>query len=88
MALSGVLAEALQLLIRELVDQALREHLAALEADRPARPWLTLAEAADRLGCSPDAVRMRARRGRLDTRHQGRRLYVSAASVEALGRVG
>ena len=88
MALSGVLAEALQLMIRELVDQALREHLAALEADRPARPWLTLAEAADRLGCSPDAVRMRARRGRLDTRHQGRRLYVSAASVEALGRVG
>jgi hypothetical protein len=47
--------------------------------------WLTLAEAGVRLGCSPDAVRMRVKRGRLQARHQGRRIYVSAASVERLG---
>ena len=87
-ALSSVLAEALRLLIRELVDQEFHEQLAVLKAALPARDWLTLTEAGDLLGCSPDAVRMRARRGRLNCRHQGRRLYVSAASVEALGRVG
>jgi DNA-directed RNA polymerase specialized sigma24 family protein len=86
--LSGVLMEALRLLIRELVDQALHEELAVLGAPLPTRDWLTLTEAGDLLGCSADAVRMRARRGRLDCRHQGRRLYVSAASVEALGHVG
>ena len=48
------------------------------------RKWLTLSEAAQRLGCTPDAVRMRIRRGRLDHRRQGRRLYVSASSVERL----
>ncbi len=48
------------------------------------RTWLTLAEAGERLGVSPDAVRMRAKRGRLEVRHHGRRVYVSAASVDRL----
>jgi excisionase family DNA binding protein len=81
-ALTEVLAEALRPLIAEIV----REQLAALvdEREREQKPWLTLAEAAERLGCSPDAVRMRARRGRLEHRYQGRRLYVSTKSVDRL----
>ena len=47
-------------------------------------PWLTLEQAAERLGCSPDAVRMRAKRGRLEARRDGRRVYVSRRSVDAL----
>jgi excisionase family DNA binding protein len=43
-----------------------------------------LEEAAERLGCTPDAVRMRVKRGRLDHRRQGRRVYVSAMSVDGL----
>jgi excisionase family DNA binding protein len=46
--------------------------------------WLTVEQAATRLGCSPAAVRMRASRGRLATRRQGRRVYVSVASVDEL----
>jgi excisionase family DNA binding protein len=60
--------------LNELVDEHLRER----------KRWLTLGEAAERLGCSPDAVRMRVRRGRLRVRHQGRRVYVSAQDVDGI----
>lgn len=70
----------LQALVQLRVEQALAER------QRSGATWLTLAEAAERLGCTPDAVRMRINRGRLEHRRQGRRLYVSAASVEQLGR--
>jgi excisionase family DNA binding protein len=46
--------------------------------------WLTLDQAAQRLDCSTDAVRMRVKRGRLVARHQGRRVYVSRQSVDGL----
>jgi hypothetical protein len=46
-----------------------------------------LEQAAVSLGCTPDAVRMRARRGRLEFRHHGSRMYVSARSVEDLSGV-
>lgn len=69
---------------------ALREELAAEHVDRSANGstaprWLTLEQAGERLGCSADAVRMRVTRGRLVSRKQGRRVYVSAASVDGLG---
>jgi excisionase family DNA binding protein len=64
--------------IREEVAEQIRERLSERKS------WLTLAEAAELLGCSPDAVRMRARRGRLEHRYQGRRLYVSAEAVDRL----
>ena len=70
----------LEALVQARVEQALAEH------EQRGRAWLTLTEAAERLGCTPDAVRMRIKRGRLEYRRQGRRLYVSAASVEQLGR--
>jgi excisionase family DNA binding protein len=69
--------------VEELVKARVEQALAELA--QPRRVWLTLAEAAERLGCSPDAVRMRINRGRLEHRRHGRRLYVSAASIDRLG---
>jgi excisionase family DNA binding protein len=70
--------------IEALVEERVRTELASRDARTANRTWLTLEEAGEQLGCSPDAVRMRVRRGRLDSRRQGRRVYVSAASVERL----
>lgn len=75
--------------LADAILDAVREELAAELAHRPttdsAPRWLTLEQAGERLGCSADAVRMRVKRGRLEPRRQGRRLYVSAASVDRLG---
>jgi excisionase family DNA binding protein len=63
------------------------EQVAAELASRPnpsATRWLTLEQAGERLGCTRDAVRMRVKRGRLESRRHGRRLYVSVASVAEL----
>ena len=65
-------------LVQTRVEQTL------IERGQGERRWLTLEEAAERLGCTPDAVRMRVKRGRLDHRRQGRRVYVSAMSVDGL----
>jgi excisionase family DNA binding protein len=77
-ALAPELVEALE----EFVAERVASELTRVESCRP--QWLTLEQAADRLGCSRDAVRMRANRGRLETRNHGRRVYVSAASVASL----
>src|SRR4051794_31107409 len=66
----------------ELAAEIVAERLASQDDAGPR--WLTLEQAAERLGCSSDAVRMRVKRGRLKGEHQGRRLYVSAASVDRL----
>jgi excisionase family DNA binding protein len=66
----------------QLVQSRVEETL--IHRSEHERRWLTLGEAAERLGCTPDAVRMRVKRGRLDHRRQGRRLYVSATSVDRL----
>lgn len=72
--------------IEQLVEERVREELEARERQRLAdRTWLTLDEAGELLGCSRDAIRMRVNRGRLESKTQGRRVYVSAASVERLG---
>lgn len=89
-ALDHELARALVAALRD--DPDLRDEFRGLlgvdggtRNDPATRPWLTVQEAAERLGCSPDAIRMRCSRGRLEHRRQGRRLYVSAASVDQLG---
>jgi hypothetical protein len=64
----------------ELVRETFDEEREPLER-APSRPWLTLAEAAELEGCSYDAMRKRARRGRYETRHVGRTMYVSSASL-------
>ena len=61
--------------LRELVREIVRED---------GSPWLTLDQEADRLACSVDAVRMRVKRGRLEARHHGRRVYVSRSSVDEI----
>jgi excisionase family DNA binding protein len=65
--------------LRGRVDELERSH-----APGSSKKWLTLDEAAVQLGCSRDAIRMRVVRGRLEARRQGRRLYVSAQSVQNL----
>ncbi len=77
--------ELARLFERLVADQVepLEHRVTDLERDNTPR-WLTLEQAAARLGCSPDAVRMRVRRGRLESKRQGRRLYVSAEAVDAL----
>lgn len=81
--LAAALSPDLVAAIEELVEERVR---AELEATREpnGRTWLTLDEAAERLNCSTDAVRMRCKRGRLKSKTQGRRRYVSAASLEEL----
>lgn len=81
--LAALLSPELVQALEELVAERVAVELEARATSGP--EWLTLDAAADRLGCSRDAVRMRAARGRLETRHHGRRVYVSAASVATLG---
>lgn len=66
-------------IVREVVEEALQERIGQC------KQWLTYGEAAERLGCTRDAVRMRVKRDRLVARRQGRRVYVSAESVDRLG---
>ncbi len=80
--LAAVLAPELVDALEELVSNRVASELARIETSGP--EWLTLDAAAERPGCSRDAVRMRAKRGRLETRNHGRRVYVSAASVASL----
>lgn len=70
--------------LMEFVDAIVELRLAERDAAASTRTWLTLEEAGEQLGCSADAVRMRVKRGRLEAKTQGRRVYVSAASVERL----
>jgi hypothetical protein len=83
--LTAVLAPDLLNALDELVAEHVATELARRDTSRHGPGWLTLDQAAERLGCSRDAARMRAKRGRLETRHHGRRVYVSAASVASLG---
>jgi hypothetical protein len=72
--------EALELLdehVRRVVAEAVREELAR---QVPARRWLTLTEAAREYDCTIDAMRMRVKRGSIEARRQGRRVYVLADS--------
>lgn len=69
--------------IERLIDERIEAGLASIDR-APRRRWLSVKEAAAELACSPDAVRMRVKRGRLDSQRQGRRLYVSAESVNRL----
>ena len=83
--LAAVLAAEVIDALDDLVAERVAAELAGLDAGRDSGPrWLTLEQAAERLGITPAAARMRASRGRLQTRRHGRRVYVSAASVDEL----
>ena len=83
--LERALAPKLLAALEQLVDERVAAALAEAAAQESGARWLTLEQAAQRLGCTSDAVRMRAKRNRLETRRQGRRLYVSRESVDGLG---
>ena len=76
--LSPELLAALDEHVRGLVDERLAERSAP---SGDGRDWISLAEAAERLACSYDAARLRAKRGRLETRRQGRTVLVSTRSL-------
>jgi hypothetical protein len=78
---------ALGLTIPEELVETIAQRAAAIVLERStinsSEPlWLTYEQAAERAACSIDAVRMRAKRGRYQTHHVGRRAYVSRASVD------
>ena len=80
-ALAPDVIEALEALIDQRVADRIEE-VAQLGDGQP--ELLSYAQAARLLDCSPDAVRMRAKRGRLDVRYHGRRAYVTRESVNRL----
>ena len=82
--LAAVLSPDLLDALEALVAERVTHELARADSARNGARWLTLDQAGERLGCTAAAVRMRAARGRLSTRRHGRRLYVSAASVDEL----
>jgi hypothetical protein len=88
--LERLLAPELLVALEQHVALLLEEALTgqATRTEFTGKRWLTSAEAGELLSCSPDAVRMRCRRGRLEHRYMGRRLYVSAESVANLAGPG
>lgn len=44
--------------------------------------WMTVSEAATRLGCAPQTVYVKALRGELETTQVAKRTFISRASVE------
>ena len=82
-ALAPDVVAAISMLIDQRAEDVADRRLAQAQF-AGGKPWLTVAEAAELLGCTPVAVRHRVRRGRLEGRYQGRRLYVAAQSILAL----
>jgi len=64
----------------EAIEQAIAEHIrrALDERERQdeADTWMTPAQLGEVLGISAEAVRKRVARGRIESRHHGRRLLV------------
>src|SRR4051794_6333568 len=83
-ALAPEVVTAIQALIDERAGEIAERHVARLGL-AIGKPWLTVAEAAAALGCSEVAVRARHKRGRLQGRYQGRRLYIAHQSILDLG---
>jgi hypothetical protein len=76
--LSPDVLDALDEYVREIVDEAIREE----RARQPRREWLPLAEAAIEYGCKVNALRMRADRGKVESKKIGRLVYVRAPGAD------
>jgi hypothetical protein len=70
--LSPDVVAALDEHIRDVVIDTIREERARVERGE----WVPLTVGAARLGCTADALRMKAKRGTIESRRQGRRVYV------------
>jgi excisionase family DNA binding protein len=80
MFLSPAAARDLELFVREVADEAVR-----IRVDEAAvSPYMTPAQAAQWLGCHRRRIDDLCRQGRLQRHHEGRRLLLSRAEVEAL----
>lgn len=79
-ALAPEVVAALDALMAQHAEEAAARHHAVAPGSA-VKPWLTVAEAAAMLGCTPTAVRKRHGRGRLEGRYQGRRLYIASDSI-------
>ena len=65
-----------------LIEKLVAERLDAIDRDAR-RDWYTLIEAAEREGCSYEAMRMRVERGRYgEPKRVGRTVYVRARSLD------
>jgi len=69
--LSDELVAALDEHIREVVAEAIEQ-----ERARQPKRWLPVTKAAKEMGCTPEALRMRCKRGSVEYYKQGRLLYV------------
>ena len=78
-ALSPELRAALEERIREIAVDVVRDEIARQSHQR----WVPLAEAAKRYGCTPAALRMRIKRGSVESRRQGRLLFVRVDDLDA-----
>jgi hypothetical protein len=81
-ALAPDVVDAIEQLVANTVEDALAAERAVHADDDP--EVVTYAQAARILDCTPDAVRMRAKRGRLDKRYHGGRVYITRASLRRL----
>lgn len=79
--LAMVISPALLGILDEYVGERVQQELAAQASRIDGRRWLTVREAARLEGCSGDAMRMRLRRGRYESKHVGRTVLVFAASL-------
>jgi hypothetical protein len=82
--LSAEIVAALDEHVRDVVRETVRD-----EIDRQdGRQWIPVPEAAKVYGCSPAALRMRVKRGTVEARRQGSRLFVRADPGRAGTREG
>jgi len=69
--------------LEQLVDERVEQRL----AQHGMSEWLTLADAAELLGCTPAALRQRVARGVIPASEMSRRLYLKRSDInEALER--
>ena len=81
--LADVLAADVLAALDAFVDERIAAALSTAPASNGHAPrWVTLEDAADLAGCSPDAMRMRVSRGRYRSRRDGARVYVLRADVD------
>jgi hypothetical protein len=64
------------------IDERVTSAVDAFQQTNGHGRWVTLENAAELAGCSPDAMRMRVSRGRYRSRRDGARVYVLRGDVD------